>query len=277
MRRLAGHIMGAALLAAAAPVASLSPHLVSAALLVAAAPGPAAAQGFGADWAVSLQRLVSSIKIATRQSSATTEQRASVATKSAEANASAINASDTALRSAQARHAYGYDSGTGYSACGVSLSIGDERSANRSATGVGQAFRRSDLAWFREGGDGAARLGSSLELRRSFYCTAAEQRRTGWCANGGTNQPYGYGAGDSDASVWLLNRSYGAEEAMTAADFLDVAAPLPTFKRSPASAEEDARRLEALRQGAMMSAARAAMMGVVKGGLGGDKPNGGGS
>lgn len=77
--------------------------------------------------------------------------------------------------------------------------------------------------------------------------------------------------------MFLLNRSYGSEEAVTAADYLDVAAPLPTVKAKASTAEEDARRIEALRQGAMMTAARAAMMGVIKGGLGGDKPSAGGS
>jgi len=248
--------------------------LTLAGLITALAPASVRAQAFGADGALSLERLVSGIKIATRQDSASTEQRAMTATKAAEANASAITASDSALRIAQAKHAYSYDTGSGYAACGVSLSIADERSADRSATRVRQAFTQADRTWLREGGDGAERLGASLDLRRSLYCSTAEQTRTGWCRNGG--KAYGYGAGDSDASVFLLNRSYGSEEAVTAADYLDVAAPLPTVKKA-ATAEEDARRLEAPRQGAMMTAARAAMMGVVKGGLGGDKPSTGGS
>jgi hypothetical protein len=251
--------------------------LTLAGLIAALAPASARAQTFGADWALSLERLVSGIKVATRQDSASTEQSATTATKAAEANASAITASDSALRIAQAKHAYSYDTGSGYSACGVSLSIADERSADRSATNVRQAFTRADRTWLREGGDGAERLGASLDLRRSFYCTTAEQKRTGWCSNGGDGKAYGYGAGDSDASVFLLNRSYGSEEAVTAADYLDVAAPLPTVKAKASTAEEDARRIEALRQGAMMTAARAAMMGVIKGGLGGDKPSAGGS
>ncbi len=40
-------------------------------------------------------------------------------------------------------------------------------------------------------------------------------------------KPGGFGAGDSDAAPWLLNRDYGAEEVMTAADYLDVVAPCP--------------------------------------------------
>ena len=109
------------------------------------------------------------------------------------------------------------------------------------------------------GRDGAgSHLSQSLDLRHSFYCTTLEQKRTGWCSTGSAGrQAYGYGAGDSDASIFLLNRSYGAEEAVTAADYLDVMAPLPTVKAKVSTGEEDARRIEALRQGAMMTAARA--------------------
>ena len=252
--------------------------VLSLALVAAFAPASAYAQGFGADWALSVERLLSGFKVVARQTSAGAEQDVTVASKAAEANASAITSSDNALRIALVKHAYGYDSGSGYSACGVSLSIADEARANVSATRVGRAFREADRAWFRDGGDGAARLGASLDLRRGFYCTTAERKATGWCGKvTGTHQFYGYGAGDSDASVFLLNRSYGPEEAVTAADYLDVVAPLPPVKASVMSAEDAARRLQALRQGAMMSAARAAMVGVVKGGLGGDKSSDGGS
>ncbi len=246
---------------------------------IAALPTPDAhAQALGADWMASLERLVSGVKVATRQDSATNEQAGTTTSKASEANASAINASDVALRTARAKQNYSYDSGTGYSACGVSLSIADARNADRSSTAVRQAFTQADRTWLQQGGNGADRIGASLDLRRTFYCTTAEQQRTAWCATGAGGQAaYGYGAGDSDASVWLLNRSYGSEEAMTAADYLDVMAPLPTVRATTPTAEDDARRIEALRQAAMMTACRAAMMGVVKGGLGGDKPAAGGS
>lgn len=257
------------------PARLVAPVLVVGAL--AALPTPRArAQVFGADWMLSLERLVSGVKVATRQASATTEQAGTTTSKASEANATGINSSDTALRIANAKQNYGYDTGTGYSACGVSLSIADARNADRSSTAVRQAFTQADRIWLQQGGNGAERIGASLDLRRTFYCTTAEQQRTGWCSTGGS-RAYGYGAGDSDASVFLLNRSYGSEEAMTAADYLDTMAPLPTVKAKAATAEEDARRIEALRQGAMLTASRASMMGVIKGGLGGDRPPAGGS
>lgn len=103
------------------------------------------------------------------------------------------------------------------------------------------------------------------------YCSPSEQQ-TGWCKGA---QPGGYGAGDSDAAPWLFNRNYGAEEVMTAADYLDVVAPLPTVKPNPRTAEEDAALVQARRQGAIMSGARAGLVGVLVGGMGGDRRQGG--
>lgn len=62
---------------------------------------------------------------------------------------------------------------------------------------------------------------------------------------------------------------------MTAADYLDVVAPLPTVKPNPRTAEEDAALVQARRQGAIMSGARAGLVGVLVGGMGGDRRQGG--
>ncbi|GMA79971.1 hypothetical protein GCM10025880_63880 [Methylorubrum aminovorans] len=100
---------------------------------------------------------------------------------------------------------------------------------------------------------------------------APSEQQTGWCKGA---QPGGYGAGDSDAAPWLFNRNYGAEEVMTAADYLDVVAPLPTVKPNPRTAEEDAALVQARREGAIMSGARAGLVGVLVGGMGGDRRQG---
>ena len=61
---------------------------------------------------------------------------------------------------------------------------------------------------------------------------------------------------------------------MTAADYLDVIAPLPTVKANPRTAEDDANLLQARRQGAIMSGARSSLVGVIVGGMGGDNRQG---
>ncbi len=229
---------------------------------------PAAA--FTLQWELSLQRLMSGMKVSAAQSSAAASQTTTGFKSAAEAAASTIVSQDNALRLAQARHLYGFDTGTGYAACSVNLTVSQERDARASATRVRQVFAEADRRWLTSGGDAAERLGDTLRLRKTFYCTAAEQA-TGWCKGA---KPGGVGAGDSDASPWLLNRDYGAEEVMTAADYLDVVAPLPTVNPSPRNAEEDLALIQARRQGAFMSGARAVLVGVITGGMGGDQRQG---
>jgi hypothetical protein len=232
---------------------------------------PAQAQGFFPQWEISLQRMISALKVSGAQSSATSLQTTNGHKAAAEAAASTLVSQDNALRLARAQHQYGYDTGTGYAACDVSLAIRQERDSESSATKVRQAFRQADQRWLTSGGDAAERMGVTLDQRRTFYCSPAEQE-TGWCTGA---KPGGFGAGDSDAAPWLLNRDYGAEEVMTAADYLDVVAPLPTVKPNPATAEQDADLVMARRQGAIMSGARASLVGVILGGMGGDSRQGG--
>ncbi|SEP49155.1 hypothetical protein SAMN04487843_12945 [Methylobacterium sp. ap11] len=242
----------------------------SAALAVALA-FPAQAQGLFPQWEISLQRLMSGLKVSGAQSSATSLQTTNGHKAAAEAVASALVSQDNALRLARVQHQYGYDTGTGYAACTLALGLADERDSASSATKVRQAFRHADQRWLTNGGNAAERMGASLEQRRTFYCSPSEQE-TGWCTDA---KPGGFGAGDSDASPWLLNRDYGAEEVMTAADYLDVVAPLPTVKPNTSTAEQDADLVMARRQGAIMSGARASLVGVLVGGMGGDSRQGG--
>lgn len=230
------------------------------------APAPARAQGLFPQWELSLQRLLSGMKVSGAQSSTTALQTTNAHKASAEAAASTLVSQDNALRLAQAQHEYGFDTGTGYAACTVALGLSQESDSYASAEKVRQAFRSADQRWLTGGGDAAARMGATLDQRRTFYCSPSEQA-TGWCSG---SRPGGYGAGDSDTAPWLFNRNYGAEEVMTAADYLDVVAPLPSVKPNPTTAEQDAALVQARRDGAIMSGARAGLVGVLVGGMGGD-------
>jgi hypothetical protein len=245
--------------------------LPASAVLAAALASPVQAQGILPQWEISLQRLLSGMKVSGVQSSATALQTTNGHKAAAEATASTLVSQDNALRLARAQHQYGYDTGTGYAACTLALGLSQERDSAASATKVRQAFRSADQRWMTNGGDAAERTGATLEQRRTFYCSPSEQD-TGWCTGA---KPGGFGAGDSDAAPWLFNRDYGGEEVMTAADYLDVVAPLPTVKPNPATAEEDAALVRALRHGAIMSSARASLVGVIVGGMGGDSRQGG--
>ncbi|KMO23412.1 hypothetical protein [Methylobacterium indicum] len=245
--------------------------LPAGAVLALALASPAQAQGLFPQWEISLQRMISAMKVSGAQSSATALQTTNGHKAAAEAAASTLVSQDNALRLARIQHQYGYDTGTGYAACSIALGLSDERDSESSATKVRQAFRQADQRWLTSGGDAAERMGVTLDQRRTFYCSPSEQE-TGWCTGA---KPGGFGAGDSDAAPWLLNRDYGAEEVMTAADYLDVVTPLPTVKPNPTTAEQDADLVMARRQGAIMSGARASLVGVILGGMGGDSRQGG--
>jgi hypothetical protein len=204
--------------------------LTASAAIAVALTSPVQAQGLYPQWEISLQRLLSGLKVSGSQSSATALQTTNAHKAAAEAAASTLVSQDNALRLARAQHRYGYDTGTGYAACDVALMTSEESDSYASEVKVRQAFRA---------------------------------------------QPGGFGAGDSDASAWLLNRDYGAEEVMTAADYIDVVAPLPTVKPNPSTAEQDAAFVIARRQGAIMSGARAGLVGVLVGGMGGESRQGG--
>lgn len=228
------------------------------------------ALAFFANWEISLQRALSGMKVTASQSSATSLQSTNGYKSSAEATAAAVTSQDNAARLARAQHEYGFDTGTGYAACTLARGIVDNTHAFGSATKVRDAYRVADATWLTVGGDAAERSGGSLQQRRTFYCSPYEML-TGWCASSGLG---GYGAGDSDASPWLLNRNYGGEEVMTASDYLDVVAPLPTVRPNPVTAEDDLALIRARREGAIMSGARATLIGVITGGMGGDRPAG---
>ena len=216
-------------------------------------------------WYASLVRLLSGLRIDASQTTTSADQTSTAVKSSASAAASTVSATRQGLLVAKARHDYSYETGTGYAACTVSLGLTDERDAGASTAMVMAAFGAADRSWLQSGGDGAARLRASLDLRKTLYCSEAE-RTAGVCSGTG-----GYGAGDSDASPWLYSRNYGAEEITTAGDFLDVIAPLPTIEPAASTAVDQTRLVENRRGGALLSGARAALMTVIAAGTAGNE------
>lgn len=228
-------------------------------------PATAQTSPITAVWYASLVRLLSGLRVDASQATTTADQTSTAVKSSASAAASTVAATRQGLLVAKARHDYSYETGTGYAACTVSLGLSDERDAGASAAAVIAAFGAADRSWLQSGGDGAARLLTSLDLRKTLYCSEAE-RTAGVCSGAG-----GYGAGDSDASPWLYSRNYGAEEITTAGDFLDVIAPLPTIEPAASTAVDQTRLVENRRGGALLSGARAALMTVIAAGTAGDE------
>lgn len=242
-----------------------APLLLAGMLVCPSLPATAQTSPITAVWYASLVRLLSGLRIDASQTTTTADQTSTAVKSSASAAASTVAATRQGLLVAKARHDYSYETGTGYAACTVSLGLTDERDAGASAAPVMTAFGAADRSWLQSGGDGAARLRASLDLRKTLYCSEAE-RTAGVCSGSG-----GYGAGDSDASPWLYLRNYGAEEITTAGDFLDVIAPLPTIEPAASTAVDQTRLVENRRGGALLSGARAALMTVIATGTAGNE------
>ena len=100
--------------------------LTASAAIAVALTSPVQAQGLYPQWEISLQRLLSGLKVSGSQSSATALQTTNAHKAAAEAAASTLVSQDNALRLARAQHRYGYDTGTGYAACDVALMTSEE-------------------------------------------------------------------------------------------------------------------------------------------------------
>lgn len=115
------------------------------------------------------QQLLSAIRVMTAQHSASGDQSVTMQVKSAEANASAINAQRVRQAVADARHRYG---SVGYNPCGAVTKSGNLASAITAAAAQARTMRQSvrarpgaygdPRAWFQAARDGSVADGASL-------------------------------------------------------------------------------------------------------------------
>lgn len=257
----------------------LAPGLLAAALAVAGPTTPASAQASAAaasvQWDAFYQLLVSALRVDTGQRSADGAQVGTAFRSGAQAAASAVDQQQQALQVVRAQSRYAYESGQGYRACMVAPGVaGIGRAMAQRDVYAGSLAARDDR-WFEEGGDARVPFSGLLGLRRAVYCSPAERAALGgWCNPDLGRGRGGYPAGNSNAGIFLLNRSYGAEEAMTASDYVDTVAPLPTVPPPPppGGGEAGGARVRAIHAGAFVSAARANLAQVVLDGLQDTRP-----
>lgn len=234
---------------------------------------PAFGQGFDlVAWVIESNRWLSALKVGSKQVSGIQQQTQMMTRAAMEAGAAAVGSQDLALVNWGSRERYAYESGQGYKSCSIA-GVRSDASASETAAGNLRAAQSGAVNnWLKNGYDAQAATNQSLGLRKTGYCSEEEAATTGFCSLGGKQKGTLITAGDSDASVFLLNRNYGAEEVAVAADYLDVAAPIPTIKPNPRTGDESQTLIEARRRGAMLSASRASFWSVINGGVGGDKP-----
>ena len=219
------------------------------------------------EWQITLQRLVSALKVSGTQDKTASEQKTNANKQIHESAISTIVAGLQNIQVAAIKQNYSFETGTGYNACTTSLHLKEERNTAKTVETVFEAFSKQEREWFQNASDGVERLGASLQLRRNLYCSMEEKAKN-ICKG---EQSGSYGSGDSDASIWMLSRNFGGEELLVAMDYLDVIAPLPSINKNPDTAGDDIQAIANIRKAALLSGARANMMSFITGGMGGNK------
>lgn len=221
-------------------------------------------------WTSSLGLLLSGFKVNTEVSDYTGNQDSQAMKAAKQAGVSARMQADINLAVFDAVNKRSYASGQGYNVCRAVSS--DIMAVDTQSTGdkVRAASKKVDAEWVSKGADASTFIATSLANRKQYYCSQAE-REAGLCTSTASG---GFSAGDSDASVWLNFRSYGSEEVATAADFIDVAAPLPTVDTKNNSAQGVLQRIQATRRAALISGARQSLFGIAISGMEGEGNNG---
>lgn len=223
------------------------------------------AEGMG-KWASSLQLLLSGFKVDASAIDATGSQKTQMIKAVKEGGVSARIEAEKNLALVNAVNNLSYSSGQGYNVCRAVSSDLVAVDTSSVTDKVRAAARNVDQTWINGDSDAGIFIATTLANRKQYYCSQAE-REAGLCTSSGSG---GFAAGDSDASVWLSNRSYGSEEVATAADFIDVAAPLPTIVSGNQSTQRTLARIQALRRAALVSGARQSLYGVAISGMEGE-------
>lgn len=212
------------------------------------------------------RQLLSSVAVKTSQTSASGNQVAGTALKSAEANATAVAQFETRHGISEAAKTFLTGRDQTRAACGpveVRQMASAALARNRE---VGSVIADADQAFLSSGRD-AAMVQSALNRRRAeFYCSG-EEFDAGLCsALAGIGYNTGPKAGDTNAAVFMDGGASGAEEVATGLDFIDRVAPLPTVDQG-SNAGSAIARLIALKQGAERSMAREIISGSIMEGL----------
>jgi hypothetical protein len=231
--------------------------------------GPVAANATILEWATSFERFMAGLKTVDRQVSSSASQTQQVIKKSEEAAVNAELAQEQALRLADIKNRYSYETGQGETSCAVVDARSGLSGVDNSEKKMLSAYRASDKKYLASGGNAAATIKNSLLKRIGHYCTDQEREALGptYCQSTVRSER---NAGDSNAAPFLVNRNYGGAEVVTAADYIDVLAPLPTITPEAEVIGDQLELMNARVRGAALSASRSTMMGVAVSGMGGD-------
>lgn len=222
-----------------------------------------------AAWFTGLQASISSIRVDTRQGSLGAEQGSVADTNAAMGLASVIVEQEAvvAARDAVAR----FESMHNDPITGLCTTADGQRSVLRAGEGAATVDAELDdfeRRWLERGGDRTDTLVGTHRMRRTVFCSEGE-RELGLCEG---SPAFGVPvAGDSDASSFLVRRSYGSAEMDVGTVFVDTVAPFPTISRSEdaaaGSVDEMIEHAERRRELALVALARTGLTDVLVRGL----------
>lgn len=244
------------------------------ALVFAGYAGSATAQNFTAavaEWFASTQRAVSGLAVQTKQRSVSAEQVSSATQASFKGFARTIVAVEADMDTVAATNASADPLTSGGELCNATQVAASQTNAEDVADIITSGIAEAERVWREEGGDAAVNFSANLEMRQQVYCSAAEYER-GLCGpNSGTYNESGEPpAADSNASEWLLVRSYGSGTAVNGANYIDTVTSFPTMFPPDAAAgdvDKQLRNLVAHQDMARLSIARGALGDVLARGL----------
>ncbi|MBS0987384.1 hypothetical protein JK182_01585 [Acetobacter okinawensis] len=214
--------------------------------------------------------LLSAVRTGAAQTSASAQQVTTMTHSAWSAAASTIQARQVAADTRDAAENLSYGTGQGYKSCLVAPGKATIGSATAWRNTYAQTTATRENGWFQYGGKARDTASSLVGLRHTTYCSQGEKDSTGeWCSSDlGKSRTGGFPAGNSDASVWMLGRSFGAEEGMTGMDYIDTAAPLPTIPATGSGdAETELARNNGIYRGAFVSAARTGLSNEILNGM----------
>lgn len=216
---------------------------------------------------VAFELLMSGIKADAAQDGVSAGQIGAVMKSAHESDATAITQGHVNMASEQNQWRFQYGTGQGWMPDLLAGGRADATQATKDADALWVKMTDNDRDWFRSPHDATYRTADSMGAHRYIYCSADEAAAyPGWCHQ----DAGGYVAGDSNAGVFMLNRSFGQEETLSGLDYADLVAPPPTVPdKSKGDVGAALRWANAQHVGAMNGAARVAMQRVIAEGAGG--------
>lgn len=215
---------------------------------------------------------MSALSVDTRQESVVAQQSSTSGMNAAQGLASTIVEMESAIltREALGRYEQMQNNGiTGF--CTIAANQASASSAEDAESTLTSAFDDFEHQWIVSGGDRRNTLVETHRLRRTVLCTDSE-RAMGLCEG---SPVFGVPpAGDTDATPFLLRRSYGSTEVDVGSLYVDTVAPFPSIQsRDEAnSVAELAQRAVHRRELALVALARRGLTDVltrgVQGGVG---------